>query len=37
MYDLLLPPGIKGLKGDLELFKEQSEKIRSVSPTTLFE
>ena len=37
MYDLLLPPGIKGLKTVLEIFKEQSHKVRSISPSVFFE
>ena len=37
MYDFLLPPGIKGLKVILEIFKEQSHKISSVLPAVFFE
>ena len=37
MYDLLLTPGIKGLKVALEIFKEQSHKTRSVLPAVFFE
>ena len=37
MYDLLLPPCVKGLKGVLEFFKEQSGEIRNVPPAVLFE
>ena len=37
MYDLLLPPCVKGLKGVLEFFKEQSGEIRNVRPAVLFE
>ena len=33
-YDLLLPPGIKELKG---VFREQSYKIRSTLPVAFFE
>ena len=36
MYDLLLSPGIKGLKGVLEILKEQSHKIRSIPPAVVF-
>ena len=36
MYDLLLSPGIKGLKGVLGILKEQSHKIRSVLPAVMF-
>ena len=36
MYDLLLPSDIKGLKGVLEILKEQSDKIRST-PFVIFE
>ena len=35
MYDLFLPPGVKGLKGVLKIFKEQSHEIRSV-PLAVF-
>ena len=37
MYGLLLPPGVKGLKDVLEVFKEKSDEIRSVPPTVFFE
>ena len=37
MYDLLLPPGLKGLKGILESFKEKSDEIRSILPDVFFE
>ena len=37
MYELLLPPCLKVLKGILEIFKEQSNEIRSVPPSVLFE
>ena len=30
MFDLLLPPGVKGLKVVLEIFEEQSHEIRSI-------
>ena len=35
MFDLLLPPGVKGLKVVLEIFKEQSLEIRSI-PRAVF-
>ena len=37
MDDLSLPPGVKGLKGVLEIFKEQSDEIRGVPPAVFFE
>ena len=37
IYDLLLPPGVKRLVGVLEIFKELSDQIRSVSPAVFFE
>ena len=37
MYELLLPLCLKGLKGILEFFKEQSKEIRSVPLAVLFE
>ena len=37
MYDLSLPPGVKGLKGVLKIFKEQSDEIRSILPVVFFE
>ena len=37
MYNLLLAPGIKGLKVALEIFKEQSHKTRSVLAAVFFE
>ena len=37
MYDLLLPPDVKVLKGILEIFMEQSHKIISVPPAVLIE
>ena len=38
MYDdFLLPPGAEGLKGVLEIFKEQSLKIRSFPQAVFFE
>ena len=37
MCDLLLPPGVKGLKSVLEIFKEQSDEIRSVPPAVFFQ
>ena len=38
MYDdLLLPPGAEGLKGVLEILKEQSLKIRSFPQAVFFE
>ena len=37
MYDLLLLPNIKRLKDVLEIFKEQSDKIRSFPPAVFFE
>ena len=37
MYELLLPPCLKVLKGILEFFKEESKEIRSVPPAVLFE
>ena len=36
MYDLLLPPGVKGLEGVLEIFKEQSDEI-SILPALFSE
>ena len=35
MFDILLPPGVKGLKVVLEIFKEQSLEIRSI-PRAVF-
>ena len=35
MFDLLLPSGVKGLKGYPEIFKEKSDGIRSIPPTVL--
>ena len=32
----LVPPDVEGLKGALEVFKEQSEEIRSVPPVVFF-
>ena len=37
MYDLLLPPGVKGLKGALKIFKKLSHEIRGLPPTVFFE
>ena len=37
IYDLLLPTGVKGLKGVQEVFKEQSNEIRSILPAEFFE
>ena len=37
MYNLLLPSAAEGLKDILEIFKEQSDKIRSIQPAVLFE
>ena len=37
MHDLLLPPGVKELKGVLEIFKEQSHEIKSVPQVMFFE
>ena len=37
MDDLSLPPGVKGLKGVLEIFKEQSDEIRGVPLAVFFE
>ena len=37
MHYLFLPSGVKGLKGVLEIFKEKSDRIRSVRPAVLFE
>ena len=37
MDDLSLPPGVKGLKGVLEIFKEQSDEIRGVPSAIFFE
>ena len=37
MYDLLLPPCVKGLEGVLEVFKEQSGEIRNVPSAVSFE
>ena len=37
MYDLLLPPSIKELKGVLKIFKKQSDKIKSVPLALFFE
>ena len=37
MYNLLLPPGVKGLEGVLEFLKEQSDKIRSILLAVFFE
>ena len=37
MYDPFLPPSVKGLKDVLEIFKEQSDDIRSVPPAVFFE
>ena len=37
MYDLLLPPGVKGLKGALKMFKIQSHEIRGLPPAVFFE
>ena len=37
MYDLLLPPGVKGLKGVLEIFTKQSDEIRSILPAEFSE
>ena len=37
MDDLLLPPGVKGLKGILESFKEKSDEIRSIFTDVFFE
>ena len=36
MYDLLLPPDDKELKGVLEIFKKESDEVRSVSPAVFF-
>ena len=32
----LVPTDVRGLKGALEVFKEQSEEIRSVPPAVFF-
>ena len=37
MYGLYLPPDVKVLKGILEIFMEQSHKIRSVPSAVLIE
>ena len=37
MHDLLLPPGVKELKGVLEIFKEQSHEIKNVPQVMFFE
>ena len=37
MYGLYLPPDVKVLKGILEIFMEQSRKIRSVPSAILIE
>ena len=37
MDDLSLPPGVKGLKGVLEIFKEQSDEIIGVPSAMFFE
>ena len=37
MYDLLLPPNVKGLKDVLDTFKEQSDEIRNAPPAVFFE
>ena len=37
MYGLYLPPDVKVLKGILEIFMEQSRKIRSVPSAVLIE
>ena len=37
MSDLLLLPGVKRLKGVLEIFRKQSDEIRSVRSAVFFE
>ena len=37
MYDLLLPPSLKGLADVLEIFEEQSGEIRSIPSAVFFE
>ena len=37
MCNLSLPPGVKGLKVVLGIFKEQSYEIRSILPAVFFE
>ena len=37
MYDLLISPGVKGLKVVPKIFKKQSHEIRSVPPAVFFE
>ena len=37
MYKRLLPPGIKRLKDALEIFKKQSDQIRSIPLTVVSE
>ena len=37
MHDLLLPPGVKELKGVPEIFKEQSHEIKNVPQVMFFE
>ena len=37
MSDLLLLPGVKRLKGVLEIFRKQSDEIRSVRPAVFLE
>ena len=37
MYDLLLPSGIEGLEGILEIFEEKSDEMRSVLSAVPFE
>ena len=36
MYRLLLPQGVKGLKGDMGIFKNQLHEIRTVRPAVVF-
>ena len=37
MYNPLLPPSVKGSKVILDIFKQQSDEIRSIPPAVLFE
>ena len=37
MCDILLPSGVKGLKGILEIFKEWADEIRSILLVEFFE
>ena len=36
MYDLLLQQGVKRLKGVLDIFREQSYKLRGIPSATVF-